>query len=152
MKKTTLLSIVTTAAVLTGCTTEVGPDGRQRSAMTPMGAAVLQTATAAGIGAGTGAMMRGANPVAVGAVSAGAGSVGSQVINSFIPKSRTPGGDAPQPQQSSNQQLFIRTSDGNFVPANISYIQQRDGSYIPSYPRGRQLFRQLPNGGFAPAY
>jgi hypothetical protein len=149
MKKTTLLTIVTSTAILTGCTTEVGPDGRQRSAMTPMGAAVLQTATAAGIGAGTGAMMRGANPVAVGAVSAGAGSVGSQVINSFIPKSRT-GGDAPQVQQSSNQQLFIRSSDGSFVPANVSYIQQPDGSYIPSYPRGRQLFRQLPNGGFAP--
>ena len=71
-----------------GCTTVTDRHGNTRSVMTPLGAAVVQTATATGIGAGTGAMMRGANPVAIGAVSAGAGSVGSQVINAFIPKSQ----------------------------------------------------------------
>ena len=156
MKNTAILSLFSSAILLSGCTTEMGPDGRPRSVMTPMGAAAVQAVSAAGIGAGTGAMMRGVNPVAAGAISAGAGSVGSQAINAFIPKSSGSGGGYQQQpagyqQQSANQQLYIRTSDGGFVPAKISYMQQPDGSYIPSYPSGRQLFRQLPNGGFAPA-
>ena len=100
------------------------------------------------IGAGTGALMRGVNPVAAGAISAGAGSIGSQAINAFIPKSSGSGGGYQQ--QPTNQQLYTRSSDGGFVPAKISYVQQQDGTYIPSYPRGKQLFRQLPNGSFAP--
>ena len=91
--------------------------------------------------------MRGVNPVAAGAIAAGAGSVGSQAINAFIPKS-SGGGQASQ--QQTTQTLYTRTSDGSFTPAKISYVQQMDGSYVPSYPRGRQLFRQLPNGAFAP--
>jgi hypothetical protein len=87
--------------------------------MTPMGAAVLQTATAAGIGAGTGALMHGANPVAIGAVSAGAGSVGSQVINSFVPQAgnapqyNNGGGGYPNPQQ-----RYQQLPNGSFVPVN----------------------------------
>ncbi len=139
--------------LLSGCATEIGPDGRQRSVMTPMGAAVLQTATSAGIGAGTGAIMgKNANPVAVGAVSAGAGSVGSQVINTFVPKQ-----SAQQPQyqqapapQYQQPEYFFRSPDGRFVPATANYVQQPDGSYAPSFPRGRQLFQRLPNGAFAP--
>lgn len=143
MKTTSLLSLLSTVVLITGCTTEMGPDGRPRSVMTPMGAATLQAVTAAGIGAGTGAMMRGVNPVAAGAISAGAGSVGSQAINAFIPKAGG-GGDQRQQssyqqpsgyqQQSGNQQLFIRTSDGGFAPVNPSYVQQSDGTYISSYP------------------
>jgi outer membrane lipoprotein SlyB len=72
--------------LLSSCTTEIEPNGQTRQAMTPMGAAVVQGLSAAGIGAGTGALMKGVNPVAAGAISAGAGSVGSQVINAFIPK------------------------------------------------------------------
>ena len=156
MKNTAILSLFSSAILLSGCTTEMGPDGRPRSVMTPMGAAAVQAVSAAGIGAGTGAMMRGVNPVAAGAISAGAGSVGSQAINAFIPKSSGSGGGYQQQpagyqQQSTSQQLYIRTSDGGFAPAKISYMQQPDGSYIPSYPIGRQLFRPLPNGGFAPA-
>ena len=117
--------------------------------MTPMGAAALQAVTAAGIGAGTGTLMRGVNPVAAGAISAGAGSVGSQAINAFIPKS-SGGSSAQGNQQQTTQTLYTRTSDGGFTPAKISYLQQVDGSYAPSYPRGKQLFRQLPNGTFAP--
>jgi hypothetical protein len=152
MKTTSLLSLLSTVVLITGCTTEMGPDGRPRSVMTPMGAATLQAVTAAGIGAGTGAMMRGVNPVAAGAISAGAGSVGSQAINAFIPKAGG-GGDQRQQsgyqqQQSGNQQLYIRTSDGGFAPVNPSYVQQSDGTYISSYPGGRALFRQLPNGSF----
>jgi len=130
-----------------GCTTEVGPNGQPRSVMTPFGAAAVQAVTAAGIGAGTGALMRGVNPVAAGAISAGAGSVGSQAINAFIPKSSGSGGGYQQ--QPTNQQLYVRSGD-SFVPAKISYQQMTDGSYAPSYPRGKQLFRQLPNGNFAP--
>jgi len=132
----------------------MGPDGRPRSVMTPMGAATLQAVTAAGIGAGTGAMMRGVNPVAAGAISAGAGSVGSQAINAFIPKA---GGGGDQRQQSGyqqqpvNQQFYIRTSNGGFAPVNPSYVQQPDGTYISAYPGGRPLFRQLPNGSFIQA-
>ena len=148
MKATSLLSLASIAALLAGCTTEIGPNGQPRQVMTPMGAAVLQGVTAAGIGAGTGALMKGVNPVAAGAISAGAGSIGSQAINAFIPKSSGSGGGYQQ--QPTNQQLYTRSSDGGFVPAKISYVQQQDGTYIPSYPRGRQLFRQLPNGSFAP--
>jgi TolA-binding protein len=53
-------------------------------------------------------------------------------------------------QQFTNQQLYVRTSDGGFSPAKISYVHQPDGSYVPSYPKGKKLFRQLPNGTFAP--
>jgi hypothetical protein len=160
MKMLTFVSATASVALLGACTTEMTPDGRQRSVMTPMGAAAVQAVTAAGIGAGTGAMMRGVNPVAAGAISAGAGSVGSQAINAFIPKSSGSGGNSSYrenysggnyQQQPSNQQLYIHTSDGYFVPAKTSYIQQPDGSYVPGYPRGRQLFRQLPNGAFVPA-
>ena len=147
MKNPIILLFVSIAALFAaGCTTEVGPNGQPRSVMTPMGAAALQTVTAAGIGAGTGALMPHMNSVAAGAISAGAGSVGSQAINAFIPKANG-GGSAPQ--QQTNQQLYVRSGD-SFVPAKISYIQQPDGSYAPSYPRGKQLFRQLPNGSFAP--
>jgi uncharacterized protein YceK len=86
----TMISVTVSAILLlltSGCTTVTDRYGNTRSVMTPMGAAVVQTATATGIGAGTGAMMRGSNPVAIGAVSAGAGSIGSQAINAFIPKS-----------------------------------------------------------------
>lgn len=148
MKTNSLLALASTTALLAACTTEMGPNGQPRSVMTPMGAAVLQGVTAAGIGAGTGALMRGVNPVAAGAIAAGAGSVGSQAINAFIPKSS--GGSAQAHQQQTTQTLYTRTSDGSFTPAKISYVQQMDGSYVPSYPRGKQLFRQLPNGAFAP--
>ena len=82
----TLMTLVLLPLLLSSCTTVSDGHGHTRSVMTPLGAAVLQTATATGIGAGTGAMMHGANPVAIGAVSAGAGSVGSQVINAFVPQ------------------------------------------------------------------
>lgn len=148
MKNSSLLSLVATSALLCACTTEIGPNGQPRQVMTPFGAAAVQAVTAAGIGAGTGALMRGVNPVAAGAISAGAGSVGSQAINAFIPKSSGQGGGYQQ--QPANQQLYVRTSEGGFAPAKVGYVQQPDGSYVPSYPRGRQLFRQLPNGSFAP--
>lgn len=147
MKIPSFTALLPTAALLAACTTEIGPNGQPRQVMTPFGAAALQAVTAAGIGAGTGAMMRGVNPVAAGAISAGAGSVGSQAINAFIPKSSGQGGGYQQ--QPAAQQLYVRSGDG-FAPAKISYVQQSDGSYVPSYPRGRQLFRQLPNGSFAP--
>ncbi len=147
MKISTLLPLAATTALLAACTTEVGPNGQPRSVMTPMGAAAVQAVTAAGIGAGTGALMHGVNPVAAGAISAGAGSVGSQAINAFIPKA----GSQSSAQQSANPTLYVRTSDGSFVPAKVRYVQQPDGSYVPSYPSGRSLYRQLPNGAFAPA-
>jgi len=115
-----------------------------------MGAAVVQGVTAAGIGAGTGALMRGVNPVAAGAIAAGAGSVGSQAINAFIPQAGKGSSSSSGNPPSQSQQLYVRTSSGSFMPAKISYIQQPDGSYAPSYPRGQQLYRQLPNGSFAP--
>lgn len=146
MKTSPLLSLVSASALLAACTTEIGPNGQPRQVMTPLGAALVQGVAAAGIGAGTGALMRGVNPVAAGAISAGAGSIGSQAINAFIPKS---GGGGGYQQQPTNQQLYVRSGEG-FAPAKISYVQQPDGSYVPSYPRGRQLFRQLPNGSFAP--
>ena len=145
MKITSLYSFIPAVALLSACTTEVGPNGQPRQVMTPTGAAVVQGLSAAAIGAGTGALMRGVNPVAAGAISAGAGSIGSQAINAFIPKSS----GSQSGQQQTNQQLFVRSGD-SFVPAKISYIQQPDGSYAPSYPRGKQLFRQLQNGSFAP--
>jgi outer membrane lipoprotein SlyB len=145
MKITSLFPLVPVVALLSACTTEIGPNGQPRQVMTPTGAAVVQGLSAAAIGAGTGALMRGVNPVAAGAISAGAGSIGSQAINAFIPKSS----GSQSGQQQTNQQLFVRSGD-SFVPAKISYIQQPDGSYAPSYPRGKQLFRQLPNGSFAP--
>lgn len=148
MKTPSLLTLLPAVALLSACTTEIGPNGQPRQVMTPFGAAAVQAVTAAGIGAGTGALMRGVNPVAAGAISAGAGSIGSQAINAFIPKSSGQGGGYQQ--QPTNQQLYVRNSDGGFSPAKISYVQQPDGSYVPSYPRGRQLFRQLPNGAFAP--
>ena len=151
MKTTSLIALASTAALLAGCATEIGPNGQPRSVMTPLGAALVQGVAAAGIGAGTGALMRGVNPVAAGAMSAGAGSIGSQAINAFIPKSS--GGSSAQvaqQQQQTNQTLYTRSSEGGFTPAKISYLKQVDGSYAPSYPRGKQLFRQLPNGAFAP--
>lgn len=149
MNRFPIFSLVTIAALLaSGCTTQIGADGQPHQVMTPMGAAVVQGVSAAAIGAGTGALLKGVNPVAAGAISAGAGSVGSQAINAFIPKAGA-GGSGGAPQQT-NQQLYTLTSDGSFVPAKIRYIQQPDGSYAPSYPRGVRLFRQLPNGNFAP--
>jgi hypothetical protein len=147
MKTSSLLALFPVAALLAACTTEIGPNGQPRQVMTPFGAAAVQAVTAAGIGAGTGALMRGVNPVAAGAIAAGAGSVGSQAISAFIPKSSGQGGGYQQ--QPTNQQLYVRDS-GGFIPAKISYIQQGDGTYVPSYPRGKTLYRQLPNGAFAP--
>lgn len=143
----TLLFAALPALFASGCTTEVGPNGQPRSVMTPIGAAALQTVTAAGIGAGAGALMPHMNSVAAGAISAGAGSVGSQAINAFIPKSSGSGGGYQQ--QPTNQQLYVRSGD-SFVPAKTTYQQMPDGSYAPSYPRGRTLYRQLSNGSFAP--
>jgi len=148
LRSTTSLAIASLA--LAACTTEMGPDGQPRKVMTPMGAAVVQGVTAAGIGAGTGALMRGVNPVAAGAIAAGAGSVGSQAINAFIPQAGKGSSSSSGNPPSQSQQLYVRTSSGSFMPAKISYIQQPDGSYAPSYPRGQQLYRQLPNGSFAP--
>jgi len=144
-----LLSLASIALLVSGCTTEIGPNGQPRSVMTPMGAAAVQAVTAAGIGAGAGALMPNMNSVAAGAISAGAGSVGSQAINALIPKS-SGGSSAQAYQQQSNQTLYTRSSEGGFTPAKISYLKQVDGSYAPSYPRGKQLFRQLPNGAFSP--
>ena len=80
------LKLLTLAGALgfSGCATEIGQDGRPHNVLTPAGAAALQAVTAAGIGAGTGALMRGVNPVAAGAISAGAGSIASQAINAFV--------------------------------------------------------------------
>jgi hypothetical protein len=149
MKTSSLIALASTAALFAGCTTEIGPNGQPHSVMTPFGAAAVQGVTAAAIGAGTGALLGGVNPVAAGAISAGAGSVGSQAINAFIPKS-SGGSSAQASQQQTNQTLYTRSSEGGFTPAKISYLKQVDGSYAPSYPRGKQLFRQLPNGAFAP--
>jgi hypothetical protein len=147
MTTRSLISLASVAALLCSCTTEMGPNGQPRQVMTPLGAAAVQGISAAAIGAGTGALMRGVNPVAAGAISAGAGSIGSQAINAFIPKASSQGGGYQQ--QPTNQQLYIHSGDG-FVPAKISYFQQPDGSYAPSYPRGRTLYRQLPDGRFVP--
>ena len=148
MKTPAVLPIVVTVALLaSGCTTEIGPDGQPRKVMTPMGAATLQAVTAAGIGAGTGAMMRGMNPTAAGAIAAGAGSVGSQAINAFIPKA---GSQTGGQQQMVNQPLYTRSSDGSFRAVKPSYVQQPNGSYVPTYPQGRKLYQQLPNGAFVP--
>jgi len=112
-----------------------------------MGAAVVQTLTSTAIGAGTGAMMHGSNPVAIGAVSAGAGSVGGQVLNAFIPQASS----QPQPVVSNGGASFYqRRSDGSFVPASVSYQQMSDGSVVPVSSSGRRLYRLLPNGAFAP--
>jgi hypothetical protein len=108
MKK--ILLTIPTLALLSACTTVDGPNGPQQ-VMTPMGAAVLQTATAAGIGAGTGALLRGVNPVAAGAISAGAGSVGSQAINAFVPQ--TAGSNVR-----GNDPVYKRLPDGSFVRVN----------------------------------
>ena len=134
--------------LVTACTTEVDPNGQSRSVMTPLGAAALQSLAAAGIGAGAGALMPHMNSVAAGAISAGAGSVGSQAISAFIPKA---GSSQSAPQQQVGPYLYTRTEDGSFAPVKLRYIQQPDGSYVPSYPPGRQLYRLLPNGAFAPA-
>lgn len=144
------LALATTLFV-SGCTTEIGPNGQPHQVMTPLGAAAVQGVTAAAIGAGTGALMRGVNPVAAGAISAGAGSVGSQAINAFIPKSSGQQGVAapfPQQQPQANVQLYTR-SGNSFVPAKIRYVQQMDGSYAPVCSGGK-LFRQMPNGAFIP--
>ena len=151
MKKPSLFSLATiTALIASGCTTQIGADGQPHQVMTPFGAAAVQAVTAAGIGAGTGALLKGVNPVAAGAISAGAGSVGSQAINAFIPKSSgQQGGSAPVPQQAQgNTQLYTR-SGNSFVPAKISYVQQMDGSYAP-VSSGGKLYRQMPNGAFIP--
>lgn len=142
-----ILLVAIPAFFASGCTTEIGPNGQPRSVVTPVGAAAIQAVTAAGIGAGTGALMHGVNPVAAGAISAGAGSVGSQAITAFIPKA----GAQSSAQQSANPTLYVSTSDGSFVPAKVRYVQQPDGSYVPTYPSGRNLYRQLPNGSFVPA-
>ncbi len=152
MKTTSLLSLASIAALVAGCTTEIGPDGQPHKVMTPMGAALVQGVTAAGIGAGTGALMRGVNPVAAGAISAGAGSIGSQAVNAFIPKSSGGQGASAAPApvaQQGSAQLYTR-SGNSFVPAKITYVQQVDGSYTPVAPSGKKLFRQLPNGAFIP--
>lgn len=141
------LAAVATLFVV-GCTTEVGPNGQSRSVMTPLGAAALQSLAAAGIGAGTGALMPHMNSVAAGAISAGAGSVGSQAIGALIPKA---GSSQPVAQQQVGPYLYTRTEDGSFAPVKLRYIQQPDGSYVPSYPPGRPLYRLLSNGAFAPA-
>ena len=152
--QTTIIRLLPFSMLLfvTGCTTVTGPDGQQHSAMTPLGAAAVQTVSASAIGAGVGALMPHMNSVAAGAISAGAGSVGSQAINAFIPKAES--GQQSTAQQASKQQnagpLYRLTSEGNFVPAKIRYVQQPDGSYVPSYPQGVRLFKQLPNGSFAP--
>ena len=65
-------------------------------------------------------------------------------------QAQSSGQGAGNKQQFTNQQLFVRTSEGTFSPAKISYVHQPDGSYVPSYPKGKKLFRQLPNGAFAP--
>ena len=153
MKKRSLFPLATiTALIASGCTTQIGADGQPHQVMTPFGAAAVQAVTAAGIGAGTGALLKGVNPVAAGAISAGAGSVGSQAINAFIPKSSgQQGGSAPVPQQAQGQgntQLYTR-SGNSFVPAKISYVQQMDGSYAP-VSSGGKLYRQMPNGAFIP--
>jgi hypothetical protein len=169
MKKLTIITSLLTVALLfvTGCTTVTGPNGQPQSVMNPMGAAVVQTLASTALGAGTGALMRGVNPVAIGAVSSGVGSIGSQVINSFIPQ-----GGQQQPQQQSynptpvtygvNQRqsvassggsasLYQRQYDGSFVPASVSYQQMSDGSYAPVSSSGKPLYRLLANGSFAPA-
>ena len=149
MKNSSFLSLASIAALLAGCTTEVGPNGQPRSVMTPMGAAVVQGVTAAAIGAGTGALMNGVNPVAAGAISAGAGSVGSQAVNAFIPKSTGQGQGAGNAPQQANTPLYVRSGE-SFAPAKISYVQQPDGGFVPAYPSGRKLYRALPNGSFVP--
>lgn len=153
MKTSSLIALLPTVALLAACTTEIGPNGQPRQVMTPFGAAALQAVTAAGIGAGTGALMRGVNPVAAGAISAGAGSVGSQAINAFVPKSSGQGAQmqqaAPSMQGGGGSQLYTR-SGNSFVPAKLRYVQQLDGSYRPVSPGGQKLYRQMPNGAFIP--
>ena len=142
-------SIVLAAALfLVGCTTEIGPDGQSHKVMTPFGAAAVQAVSSAGIGAGTGALLKEVNPVAAGAIAAGAGSIGSQAINAFIPKATNQGG--AYHSKPTNQQLYVRSSDGRFFPAKIGYTQQPDGSYVQTYTKNKKLFRQLSNGSFVP--
>jgi hypothetical protein len=144
MKNQTAVLLASLLPFIAGCTTEIGADGQPHSVMTPVGVAATQAVTAAAIGAGTGALCRGVNPVATGAISAGAGSIGSQAVTAFIPKAGSQGSQ----QQAPSGPLYRMTSDGSFVPAKIRYTQMSDGSYAPSYPQGVRLYRQLPNGSF----
>lgn len=154
MKTSSLIPLVPAIALLAACTTEIGPNGQPRQVMTPFGAAAVQAVTAAGIGAGTGALMRGVNPVAAGAISAGAGSVGSQAINAFIPKSSGQSGgyqqNAPVAGNQGGDGTLYTRSGNSFVPAKLRYVQQMDGSYRPVSMGGQKLYRQMPNGAFIP--
>ena len=127
------LVLVLLATPFTGCTTIVGPDGRPRSVMSREGMALLETAVAAGIGAGTGALMENSDGWASGSVSGAAADVAGQVLRNVIPTEQSVYRAQPQqvpfnaypqlaqmvgvtqPVVSATQQLYTRRPDGTFV-------------------------------------
>ena len=133
MKRLLARPLLVASLALSACTTEYTSNGQSRQVMTPIGAGIVQTVAAVGIGAGTGALMNKAPGWANGMVSAGAASIGSQVINSFIPQaSSSYANSAPrqpyQQQPSYNQDrayvqpnqpaLYYQRPDGSFARAN----------------------------------
>ena len=99
-----------------------------------MGAGIVQTLVSAGVGAGTGALMRNSPGWATGAVAGGGGSVVSQVVNSFIPQGGgyrqssyyAPGTATPNSSRrpygaSGSTPLYYQRPDGSFVRVNPSY-------------------------------
>lgn len=141
---------VVSALMLGACTTVVGPDGRERQVMTPMGAGIVQTFVSAGVGAGTGALMRNSPGWATGAVAGGGGSVVSQVVNSFIPQA------GPNYRPAASQPVYCGVDEpvfsGQGNSAGLGYGQGYNTPAPQQHPSGQQvpLYYRRPDGSFAP--
>jgi len=132
MKKLSLVLLSSTTLLLAACETVTGPNGQPRSVMTPLGAGILQTVIATGVGAGSGALLRNQQGWANGMVSGGVSSIASQAVNAFVPQTGYQQTRYAQPQYSSPQ-----------YPVQNGYNQPR-----PS--QGQTLYYRRPDGSFAP--
>lgn len=118
---------VSITVLVGGCTTYTDQFGQSHQGLSETGAAVLQTAVAVGVGAGSGALLKNQPGWANGAVSSLAGSVAGQFVNSLAPRQQ---GGSYQSQPSYQQNGYPRQAT-----YNPGYGTQ--GGYPQSYPPAR---------------
>lgn len=90
-------------ACLCSCTTVTGPNGKQRTYLSPAGKELISGVIGTGVGAGVGALVGGGGKGAMtGAAGAAAGQLGNFATRSFLPSAPS----YPQPYYSSNNQAI----------------------------------------------
>lgn len=155
---------------VSGCTTMVDPYGQPQNVLTPQGATMVRTLVTAGVGAGSGALLKNQPGWLNGMVSSLASGLTSQIVSNYRPRNygynyaNNYSYQRQLPQMTIanqyiggynfNRNAYGTSSTSGIYKPNPIYRQQRlNKKYNQRYNQNYNqnvLYQRLPNGEFIP--